>query len=107
MNIRFWNNLTFEEWTSESEKEWDKFISGETTLVLPEPFFRIETDFGLFIQVQMNCLLSEPPGLFVRDSYYGPALKVLVPLSAKPGDKIRIVRASKSGKSLIAETKDV
>lgn len=98
-----WNGLSPENWGKENEKQWADLLAGKTTLSLPDRFYSIKTDFGQFIQIQMNAMLSEPPGVFVRTCHYGPAMKVLLPTTAKAGDVFRIVRRSASGKSLIAE----
>lgn len=98
-----WNDLSFEAWSALSKKNWEEFVSGNSTVTLPESFYTINTDYGTFIQVQPLAFLDEEPLVFVRTSYYGPALKVQIPNTAKAGDKIRVKRKSKSGKSLIAE----
>jgi len=96
-----WNGLSPEQWSAKSEEAWDEFVEGTTTVVLPDGYYKIETEHGIFIQVQMAAIMSEPPDVFVRTSHYGPAMKVLIPEMAQPGDRIRIRRRSKSGKSLI------
>lgn len=100
----FWNNLSFEEWCRLNDQRCQEFYDGERTLTLPEKFYAMDTDYGRFIQIQPCCLLDEEPvGYLIRDSYYGPMMKVQIPTSAKAGDEIRVVRPSRSGKSLIAE----
>jgi hypothetical protein len=106
MQNSFWNGLSFEEWTKESNKRWQALLNGESTILIPSDFCQIKSDFGSFIMIQSSCLLNEEPNLFVRSTYYKRALKVLVPKEIKAGDSIRIVRKSQSGKSYIAKIEE-
>jgi len=103
MRNSHYKNLTPEQWRDENSKCWKETLEGILTITLPESYYLLQFDSGNFIEIQMNCLYDEPPGVFVRDSHYGPALKVMIPKNAKPGDTIRLVRKSQSGKSYIAE----
>jgi len=99
----FWNGLTPEEWREELEKQMTDFLEGRQMIKLPEKYFQIRMDFGVFIEVQSSCMLKNPPEVLVRTCHYGPALKILIPKEAKEGDDIRVVCRSKSGKSYVAE----
>lgn len=103
MKDSFWNGLTAEEWRALLKEKYDSFLRGEYAIELPENFYSIEEQFGKFIQIQASSFLDDEPEVLVRTSYYGPMLKVLIPKHAKTGDKIRIVKMAKSGKSYIAE----
>jgi hypothetical protein len=101
---RFHGGMSHTEWQAANQAARDAFLEGKTTLMIPDKFYAMSMDFGIFIQIQACCLLDEEPlGFWVRDSHYGPALKVLCPLGIKSGHKIRIKKKSTSGKSYIAE----
>jgi hypothetical protein len=101
---KIWKGMSLEQWREENEQNWNKFIEGKVSLQLPEGFFKMDLDGpDIAILVQPHCHPSSAPeGPFVRTSFYGGALKVFVPPTVKVGDYIRVVRKSKSGKSLIA-----
>jgi hypothetical protein len=93
-----WNDLSPDQWLEENKDRWRDFVDGRIVLEIPKGFVKTEMEFGTFIQVSPNNLLREEPGVHVRETFYGGAMKVLCPADIKAGDKIE----SQSGKSLIA-----
>lgn len=94
------HRLTGPEWLEQNDKACKAFLNGQTTLTVPDDAHTINADFGVFIQIQPQCWLDQPPsGYIISTRHSGQALKILLPTTPKPGDKIRITGPSKSGKS--------
>lgn len=97
-----WNNLSYEAWSALGNEKWEKFKNGETTMVIPDDAYVGDLGDSRFILIQSVAMLSLEPGPFIRDCFWGGALKVFIPRNTGRGDTIRIERVSKSGKSWIA-----
>lgn len=102
-NKTFWNGLSHEGWSLESNRRWEQFQDGETTITIDKNTGIWKLDTGRYVLVQRECLLSLPPGPVFRETFWGGAMKAFLPPNAGVGDKMRVKRVSRSGKSLILE----
>ena len=112
-SVVLWENATAEEWNAENDRINGPFVDGNLAVQLPEGFFRIDMEFGTFIEVQPCYRLksSHRPGVWVRledisvcssregHGHSKDAMKVLMPYSVAAGDRFVLTELAKSGKS--------